>query len=480
MNGEGTGLVEAKNLSFEMIPGPPQMRILGSRGNLIRFRRDPIAYMQRLHSRYGNIAAFVQGRPGTVFAFGPENNKFILGNSSLFHSTYILRGGPPGSAQTKVSHSLFSMNGEPHARHRRLIMPPFHRQAFEGYCGAMVEITDRMLAKWTPGSHIDVERAMKDYVISVSGEILFAFTDSSNSGQIAALIDRWLKIGTSFGIRTLPKNFPGSPYRRMLATAENLEERIRAIIAERRASGARGTNVLSLLIQAQDEEGFGLSDDDLLGHMNLLFVAAYGTTSLALSWTLFLLAQHPQIRSDLQDELQSVLSGCAPGVADMVKLPLLDRVIKESMRLLPPLPYSSRTSNAPFELGPYRFPSLTTMAFSHYITHHLPEVYPEPERFNPERWQTIRPSQYEYMPFGAGPHVCLGAQFAMMTMKIALACILQRFQLNVVPGATIDREVALLLSAKGGLPMTIETADRSPKLVAVRGNIHEMVQLQRA
>jgi cytochrome P450 len=465
--------------SLGSIPGPPQMRILGSRGNLIQFRRDPIAYMQRLHSRYGKIAAFIQGRPGTVFAFGPENNQFILGNAALFHSTYILRGGPPGSAQSKISHSLFSMNGELHARHRRLVMPPFHRQAFEGYCETMVAISNRMLESWTPGARIDVERAMKEYVISVTGEILFAFTDDSKSGQIAALIDRWLRIGTSFAIRTLPRNWPGSPYRRMLATAEHLEQRIRGIIAERRTSGAGGSNVLSLLIKAQDEEGFGLSDDDLLGHMNLLFVAAYGTMSQALSWTLFLLAQHPQIRSDLTDELRGALGGGAPSVGALAKLPLLERVIKESMRLLPPLPYSSRTSNAAFELGPYQFPARTTMAFSHYITHHLPEIYPEPERFNPDRWLAIRPSPYEYLPFGAGPHVCLGAQFAMMTMKVALACILQRFQLNVVPGSRIDREVTLTLSSKGGMPMTIQTAEHSPLLIPVRGNIHEMVQLEK-
>jgi cytochrome P450 len=456
------------------------MRILGSRGNLIQFRRDPIAYMQRLHSRYGKIAAFIQGRPGTVFAFGSENNQFILGNSSLFHSTYILRSGPPGSAQSKISHSLFSMNGEQHLRHRRLVMPPFHRQAFEGYCDAMVSITESMLQGWIVGSRIDVERAMKQYAISVSGEILFAFRDDSKAGEIAVLVDRWLKIGTSFSIRTFPKNWPGSPYRRMLGVAENLELRIKAIIAQRRAAGASGNNVLSLLIQAQDDEGLGLSDDDLLGHMNLLFVAAYGTTAQVLSWTLFLLAQHPRIRDDLLDELRGGLNGGPPTAAHLGKLQLLDRVIKESMRLLPPLPYSSRTSNAPFELGPYKFPARTTMAFSHYITHHLPEIYTEPERFNPDRWLSIRPSPYEYMPFGAGPHVCLGAQFAMMSMKVALACILQRFQLNLVPGTRIDREVSLVLSSKGGMPMTIQAAGNSSAFVPVRGNIHEMVRLSRA
>lgn len=155
-----------------------------------------------------------------------------------------------------------------------------------------------------------------------------------------------------------------------------------------------------------------------------------------------------------------MLRGSAPTVEQLGRMPLLERVIKESMRLLPTAAIGSRVSTGPFELGPYHFPRRTFVNFSQYLTHRLPELYPEPQRFKPERWETIDPSPYEYLPFGAGPRMCIGATFAMTELRIVLAMLLQRFRLAVVPGAQIDWGMTITLGIKGPLPMTVVAQDR--------------------
>lgn len=461
----------------QCIPGPPQMRFLGSRGNLVQFRRDPIAYLQRLR-RHGEIAAFAAGRYGTVFAFGPQYNQQVLSNPALFYSTGLPLPGPSGSAQKRISYSILSMNAEKHARQRKLIAPPFHRQALEGYHHMLVERTEQLLSGWKVGRRIDFAKEMKEFTLGIAGKILFALDDDVEAREIGQMISRWMQVSTTYSVRLFPKDWPGLPYHRMLKLAGQLERKIQSLIARRRAGNVTGNDVLSILIRSQAETDAGLTDEELLGQTTILFAAAHETTANALTWTLFLLAQHPKILGELRDELSGVLQGRAPTGSQLEQLPLLGRVIKESLRILPPVPYATRTSIAPFELGPFLLPAKTTVAYSQYITHRLPELYPEPDRFLPDRWLTIQPSPYEYLPFGAGPRICIGAAFATTTIKIALSTILQRFNLNLLPGTHINRRVTITLSPKNGLPVEIQPLGPSPEFVPVRGNIHEMVQLR--
>jgi cytochrome P450 len=219
---------------------------------------------------------------------------------------------------------------------------------------------------------------------------------------------------------------------------------------------------------------------ELIGQAVHFFAAANHTTKDSLTWTLFLLAQHPEVMADLHDELHGTLRGGAPTVEQLARLPLLERVIRESLRLLPPVSYYSRGNVEPARLGPYSLRKGTTVVLSHYVTHHMPDLYPQPERFLPDRWRSINPSPYAYLPFGAGPRMCVGATFAMQTLKIALAVILQRFRLEVVPDARIDRQVTTTLWPRHGLPMRLHRQDRGFTSTPVCGNIHEMVDLPSA
>ena len=478
---QGKTLANPSGLPQSTIPGPPPIPFLGWRGNLIRFIRDPIAYMRGLHKAYGEIASLVKGEKSMIFAFGQKYNQQILSNASLFLNAGIVHRGPKNSANYRVSLGLLSMNGAQHKRHRNLLMPPFHHKVIPTYYDSIVSLTETMLNRWTVHPSRDIWYEMKQLTKLISSKLLFGFDDPSQAYAVADVLENWQNTNISPGARLLPYEFPGTPYFRMLRLAEKLEAKIKAMIEERRAhpSELRG-DILSILIHARHEDGSSLSDEELIGQTNFLFDASYETTSNSLSWTFFLLSQHPKIMSDLYDELEKTLGGNPPSMDQMNQLPVLDRVIKESMRLLAPPVYSYRVTSEATEIGPYAIRKGSTVAFSHYITHHLSELFPEPEKFLPERWRTLNPSPYAYLPFGAGAHMCLGMSFAMMTMRIVLAMTLQRYRLTVVPKARIDRKVLVTLAPKYGIPVRIQKQDRefAKSKTKVRGNIHEMVDLE--
>jgi cytochrome P450 len=245
---------------------------------------------------------------------------------------------------------------------------------------------------------------------------------------------------------------------------------------ELRRFSAPGEDVLSLLIRARDEQGTGMTDDELIGQATVLFGAAHMTTAHTLTWALFLLAQHPRVAAELVDELDGVLKGDPPTFEQLEELPLLGRTVKESMRILPASAYPQRICAEPLELGPFSLRRGTPVVFSPFISHRIPELYPRPECFEPQRWETMSPAPYAYIPFAAGPRLCLGAAMAMMTIKTTLPTILQRHCLAVVPGSTINAKVlSTMLAPTSGIPMLILPRGAPFAASQVQGNINELV-----
>jgi cytochrome P450 len=242
-----------------------------------------------------------------------------------------------------------------------------------------------------------------------------------------------------------------------------------------------------------DEEG-GLSDEELVGQAAVLFAAAHMTTAHSLTWTLLLLAQHPSVMGPLWAELQGAgdaKRGVEVGDLSMPmadgslpkgqELSLLDRVIKESMRLLPASAYSQRINTEAVQLGPLSLPRGTGIVFTPLVTHHLADLYPQPEKFLPDRWITLRPSPYAYHPFGAGPRLCIGGPLATAIIRIALRKILSRYRLSVVPGSEIGVHVeSTMLVPTNGLPMRIHPADGQYSASPISGRIHELVEFDEA
>jgi cytochrome P450 len=477
------------------VPGPRPFPVLGASGNLLRFIRDPLGYIGRLFDAYGPIAVLVRGRPtrivsteasapGTVFFYGAELNRELLTAHEKFHKSAL--SGPlypqePVNARKRplkrLLTGLFHVNGDEHRQQRRLMMPAFHKSRIDSYRDDMVALTESMLAGFSAGETRDLRPDMMELTLRVATKTLFGGDMGQAGLQVARKLQLWLELFRPSAM--LPLDVPGTPYRRWLDTSLAIDAKMSEVIAEKRRAASSGADILSMLLEAKDEQGASLSDDELVGHVGVIFAAGYETTSNALSWTLFLLSQHPRVANDLLDELDSVLHGDAPRVEQLAELPLLERVIKESMRLLPPVPLNHRVAPAETELGGYTLPAGTEVISSIYHTHRIPELYSEPARFRPERWEKFDPGPYAYNPFSAGPRMCIGAAFAMLELKIVLAVLLQRFRFELVPGIRVDRFFSITMSPKPGLKMRVHTQDHrfDDSARNVRGNIREMVHL---
>jgi cytochrome P450 len=436
--------------------------------------------MRRLYQTHGNIAALEEQGQRLVFVFGPEYNQQVLSDTRTYHSRFFAIRGPKNSSQRRLTCGLLSMNGEEHKRHRRLVMGPFQKKSIETYRDHLVELAEEMLRDWQVGQVRNTFRDMTQYMLRVTSSILFGFDLPALAYEIGRMIERWVAMNHELGMGAFISD-PRitSAYSKLLELAEELEAKILAMITHRRSLNTPGNDVLSLLIRARDENGAGMTDAELIGQAAVLFGAAHLTTANSLTWILFLLSQHPRVASELMDELTGFLYGEAPTLDQMEQLPLLERVIKESMRVLPASAYSQRINVEPVELGPFQLPRGTPIIFSQIITHHMPDLFSEPERFIPERWLELSTSPYAYMPFAAGPRMCLGASLATTTMKVTLPLIVQRFRLNVIPHAVINGAVrSTMLAPTNGMPMLVSAPTTPFVANPVQGNIHEMVDLR--
>ncbi len=457
-----------------MIPQRSPLRWLTEAALYVRFYRDPIGTMVRLYQRSGPFVAVRPGGQPIVFGFGPRYNKIALEDPTTFHSKSILLPGPPGSAQRRLNAGLLTMNGEQHRRDRRIVSPPFARKALSQYHSPVVKILEDVLSKWRPGEVRDIVRDMTGLATRISSYSLFGVDDEDEANTVGTHLRHWLHQNFRLSVRMFRRDLPGSPFRKLLRMAEEAEQSVRAMIDRRPSSARDGNDVLSILIRAHDEDPSQMTEDQLIGHAAVLFGASHETTIAALSWSLLLLFQHPNVCHDLLDELDGCSRGGAPTLEQLEKMSLLDGVVKESLRLIPPVAFSSRRAVRVFEINSVEWPAGTTLVFSHYITHHMSELYSQPQQFIPTRWQSIRPSHYEYLPFSAGPRTCLGMDFSLMEQKLTLAMLFQRYRLTPLPHARIDR-ASKLVTMPHGLLMRVLRQDREFAATPLRGNVHEMV-----
>ncbi len=340
----------------------------------------------------------------------------------------------------------------------------------------MAEIAEQHIASWPAGQVVDLWTIVRSLALDVSSQLLFGREDPQRATAMGHLLRGWLERNFSPGVWLCPFNVPGTPYRGLLKHSEHIERTVLAMIAERRANHNRGTDMLSAVVRAHDEEGEGRPDHELVGQANILFGASFETIGTSLTWILYLIAQHPRVAESLLDELR-FLHGAAPRADQLNRLKYLDAVIRESLRILPPVPFAIRRPAAQIDLDGMVLEKGDRLIVSHYMTHHDPEIYSEPERFDPERWFRIRPTAFEYLPFSAGPRMCTGYGFAMAELKIVLALALQRWRPAVVQGTRIDRTVKITMGPKNGLPIVLHPQDFKFRAADVRGNIHDMVDM---
>lgn len=456
-------------------PGPSALPLIGHGANLLKLFRDPCTYPRLLHKTYGDVVALAQGDPPYVMVFGPKLNVQLLSQPALFEvgKGKILPGLNDTAAGRLLLFNLMNMNGELHKRHRRLMQPAFHTRQVGQYHDDMVALTTTMLERWQSLSHIELYAEMKQLTRLIAVKTLFGISDEQEIAHIGALFQQF-QAALARLLYTPRIDVPGLPYHRTLKRASELESVLRSLIAHKREDG-KSNDVLATLVQAHDEDGSKLTDDELVSHTLSLYAAGHVTSSTALTWTIFLLHQHPRILSALLAEFDDKMHGGAPALASLQQCSLLDSVIKESLRLVPPTPTSMRIAAAPCEVGGFAVPKGAIIFFSPFVTHRDPSLYAEPDCFQPERWATLSRTPYEYLPFAAGPHRCLGAEFALLEIKVVLALLLWRFRLAVTPHARIEPKGSGLSPAYG-VPMRIVQQDRRFAHIPVRGSIHRLIQ----
>ncbi|MGH2538484.1 MAG: cytochrome P450 [Candidatus Promineifilaceae bacterium] len=453
------------------LPDPPGPNGHWLFGTTREFKANSLAFLQQLASDHGPAVRFrfFLKYVGYVFCH-PEHNKHILQDNNhnytkLPHPTFLL-------LEPLLGNGLLLNDGDSWLSQRRLMQPVFHRRQIADFGRVMSEATLRLLEAWeqaaAAGQAVDIDRAMMRLTLEIVGRTLFSMDltgDAERLGQTFTDINhQFAKMTTQpFSVYMLRMAFLPS-IRRLHHNLGQLNEVVERIIAERRGHGrpAAGNDLLAMLMAACDADtGERMTDQQLRDEVMTLLLAGHETTSNALTWTLFLLSEHPDCLAQAQQELTEVLAGRPPAFADLPDLPYTRQVLDEALRLYPPAYAIARHAAGADEVGGYRVPALAAVTLSPYLTHRLPEFWPEPERFDPGRFrpeQVAERPRYAYIPFGGGPRQCIGKEFALTEAHLILATILQRFAPRLAPGHPVEVEPLITLRPRFGLPMFLQPA----------------------
>jgi cytochrome P450 len=444
-------------MATALYPPGPQSRL--PYGNLIAMRRDTLRFLQRLAAEYGDIVHFKVGSRDYYLLNDPESIRAVL----VTDARSFAKGRGLEVSKRLLGNGLLTSEGEFHRRQRRLVQPAFHRQRIAGYGETMVCYADQTRARWQDGMTVDIAAEMMRLTLRIVGKTLFdsdvaAEAEEIGRATIAAMgLVNWAML--PFADRLERFAFPIT--RRFQRARSRLDAVIYRMIAEHRAGGVDRGDLLSMLLFSQDEEGDGASmtDAQVRDEAMTLFLAGHETTANALTWTWYLLAQYPEIEAKLQAELEAVLTGRLPTGDDVPELPYTRMVLAESMRLYPPAWAIGRRVLTDYPLGDYVLPAGSICLLSPYVTHHDARWFPDPFRFDPERWtpeaQAARP-RFSYYPFGSGPRVCIGESFAWMEGILLLATLAQQWTMRPVPGHPVVPKPLITLRPKYGIRMRLQ------------------------
>ncbi len=435
-------------------PGPRQQWLFG---NLREFGRDRLGSLTRWAQEYGDVVWARFGPRVVVFLNHPDLVEEVLVNQNRkFIKHYRLR-----DATRTLGQGLLISEGEFWRGQRKLAQPAFHRERIAAYGQLMVQLTERMLLGWANGQVRDAQDAMMRLTLEIVAKTLFDAEIGGDSAEVSAAMDTLMQ---AFVVRTAslvspPHWFPTPMNIRVERAIRRLEQILRSIIAERRKSGEDRGDLLSMLLKAQDEEsGRRMTDTQLRDEVMTLFMAGHETTANTLTWTWFLLSQHPEAEARLHRELETVLGGRPATVADLPRLPYTESVINETLRVYPTAWMVGRENIETVELGGYTMPVGTTFFMPQWVIHRDARWFDDPETFRPERWEgglLQRLHRYAYFPFGGGPRICIGNNFALMESALILAAVAQRFRLRLADDARVTPLPTMTLRPAHGVKMVL-------------------------
>jgi cytochrome P450 len=437
-------------------PGPKGLPVLGL---ALDVRNDALGTLQRLALEYGDVVSMPVLRMNRVLVNRPDyiQQLLILDHAKLHKSTLTkLVVGP------LLGQGLLISEGDFWRRQRRLAQPAFHRSRTNEYSPVMVECALQHIRHWRAGETRNIAEEMMKITLEVAVRTLFGTSlagDSTSIGNAMTFLMRHYLRRARTPWR-VPESWPTPANRRARREVEYMDSLIYRIISDRKKDTRPRNDLLSLLMSAMNEDGSQMTERQVRDESMTLFVAGHETTALSLAWTWYLLGENPPAEARLHEELRSTLAGRPAEASDLEKLPYLNAVILESLRLYPPAYMLARMNVEPIHLGGYEIPPGSTLLASQWVMHRDARFFEQPAQFIPERWldgleHRLPPGAY--FPFGDGPRRCIGQGFAQLETALVIAAIAQKFRFRLTKGFPVVPEPLVTLRPKYGIEMAIES-----------------------
>lgn len=466
--------LQQKTQTKQVIPGPKGNLLLGNAGE---FSRDSLTFEREMFARYGDVVAIRFANMKAFMMRHPDHvHQVLVSEASKFHKSPVYRlvlGRFLGEGLLTSEDSFWR-------RQRAMTQPAFHTKRIQNYGDVMVEYTGRLLDEYKPGQVRDINQDMMRLTLNIVSKTLFDAEMDANASRVNEALTAVLHasnetMGSGF---IVPQWVPIPRNRRMAKAVRELDSIINQIIADRRTSNDDKGDLLSMLLLTEAADGQRMTDKQVRDEAVTLFLAGHETTANALTWTWYLLSQHPEVEAKLHEEIDRVLEGRIPTMADLRQLEYTEMVLKESMRLYPPVPGIGRQATEDVQIGDVLVEKGRIIMISPSTLHMDPRWWDNPTEFRPERFAkgTEEPRhKYAYLPFGGGPRVCIGNNFAMMEGVLAMATMAQRYQMRFVADNPVIPNAAITLRPTHPMHMRIE-ARQARATAALNNTEMEAVQ----
>lgn len=463
MNQRSNAVAAARSGLPVVAPGPRGNPLLG---NLLAMQRmDMLQFYTQHWRQYGDVVRFRMGPLVQHLVVQPDHVKHVLATNSDNYTKGI------GMAKLKMllGNGLFTSEGAFWQQQRRIMQPPFTHKGVARLADDMTAITSAMLDHWqtlaTYRHTVDVSFEMMRLALNIIAKTTLDIDANQMASTTYHAFTDALEfiLARTVTLLDVPLFVPTAQNRRFNAAIATLDRIIYGIIAERRRRQSNKSDMLSMLLQARDEQtGQEMTEGQLRDEVMTIFFAGHETTALTLTWIWYLLAQHPEVETKLYAELDYVLHGRTPTLEDAPKLVYTRMVIEEAMRLYPPAAMFVRDATDADTIGEYEIPKRSMLVFSPYLTHRHPAFWTDPERFDPERFapEQLKRHPYAYIPFGAGPRKCIGNHFALLENQLVLAMVVQRFRLQLAPNQHTRPHFGGTLRPASNLVMRLEQRHR--------------------
>src|SRR5258707_2603175 len=472
---------------------PAPVRVTGPAGWLwaLRFGLDPLMATRRAHATFGPFIVLAEALPfirrprapmlnvPLVLTSGAAFNRELLSDPETWRGVSLLPGGPRNSAARRLSAGLTRTTGRQHTHYRKLVAPPLRRASVNALAEKMTRLAEAEVASWPAGKTIDVWEFPRRLMRSFAVELLFG-GNTEHGYFIADAVSRLMEDksgGSAFAFRV---NLPITSYGRIVRQSELLERRVLEWARAKRGP-VDDRDLASIIVNSPDADGNPPSDAAIVGQIPSLFAAAFEAGESALTWTLLLLAQHPRVAEQLLDELRRKMDSKTDSTWQSLSgagdLSYLDAVVKESMRVLPPVPFQIRVAQRDTKIFGFPLPQGARVILNTFLTNRMPHLYPDGDVFRPERWFSIAPTAFEFPVFSGGPHSCPGYWFGSTAVKIALAAILTRYRLALAPNPRIDYRVQPTMRPLQRVHALLHPQDGAFTATPISGRIRDLVTL---